>query len=170
MQYFVFLASILLVPLLMNLIDRRIKGTRSVLVKFLSMVVVTSFILLGVYFYGQQILATFRINMKSLTSMKAFFSSRLLMYFIMLILVLFVACKFVFIKLVLKDEYRVETSKAEKAFVLVSVVFDLALVPNIFVNNALFALFVATTLVEIGLVYTKLVFSITLNKNKEVLA
>ena len=170
MQYFVFLASILLVPLLMNLIDRRIKGTRSVLVKFLSMVVVTSFILLGVYFYGQQILATFRINMKSLTSMKAFFSSRLLMYFIMLILVLFVACKFVFIKLVLKDEYRVETSKVEKAFVLVSVVFDLALVPNIFVNNALFALFVATTLVEIGLVYTKLVFSITLNKNKEVLA
>ena len=166
MQYFVFLASLILVPLLMNLIDRRIKGTRSVLVKLFSMVFVTTFILLGVYFWGSQILATFKINMKSLTSMKAFFSSRLLMYFIVLVLVLFVAVKFVFIRLVLKDEYRVETSKIEKAVTLATVVFDLALVPNIFVNNSLFALFVATTIVEIGLVYTKLVFSISFNKNK----
>ena len=170
MQYFVFLASLILVPLVMNLIDRRIKGTASVLMKFLSMVVVTSFILLGVYFYGQQILATFRINMKSLTSMKAFFSSRLLMYFIMLILVLFVACKFVFIKLVLKEEYMVSSSKVEKTLALATVVFDLALVPNIFFNSAFFALFVITTLVEIGLVYVKLVFSISFNRNKEFLA
>ena len=160
MKYFVFFAALIVVPLLMNLIDRRIKGTRSVLVKFLNMVVVTTFILLGIYFYGQQILATFRINMKSLTSMKAFFSSRLLMYVIMLIFVLFVACKFVFVKLVFKNTYR-EESKIEKAFTLATIVFDLALVPNIFVNNSLFALFVATTLVEIGLVYTKLVFSIS---------
>ena len=169
MKYFVFLASLILVPLLMNLIDRRIKGTRSVLVKFLNMVVVTTFILLGVYFWGQQILETFGINMKSLTSMKAFFSSRLLMYFIFLILVLFTACKFIFVTLVFKNTYRT-VSKVEKTFVLATVVFDLALVPNIFVNSALFALFVATTLVEIGLVYVKLVFSIASTRKGEALA
>ena len=160
MQYFVFLATLILIPVLLCLVDRKVKGCRSVLVKLLSMVVVTTFILLGVYFYGQQILATFRINMKSLTSMKAFFSSRLLIYFLFLILVILVSCKFVFTLLVLRSENRIVT-KGEKTFFLAAIVFDLALIPNIFVNNALFALFVATTLIEIGLVYTKLVFSIS---------
>ena len=162
MKYFVFFASLILVPLLLNLIDRRIKGTRSVLLKFLNMVVVTTFILLGVYFWGSQILETFKINMRSLTSMKAFFSSRLLMYFIVLILVLFVTCKFIFVTLVFKDTFRT-TSKVEKTVILASVVFDLALIPNIFVSNTFVALFAATTLIEIGLVYIKLVFSISSN-------
>ena len=169
MRYFVFFASLILVPLFMNLIDRRIKGTRSVLVKFLNMVVVTSFILLGVYFWGQQILETFGINMKSLTSMKAFFSSRLLMYFIFLILVLFTAFKFIFVTLVFKNNYRT-VNKIEKTFILASVVFDLALIPNIFASSALSALFVAITLVEIGLVYIKLVFSIDCREKGEALA
>lgn len=167
MKYIVFFASLIIFPLLMNLIDRRIKGTRSVLFKFLSMVVVTSFILIGVYFYGQQILATFRINTKSLTSMRAFFSSRLLMYFIALILVLFVACKFVFLTLVFKNEYKT-IRKEEKAFLLASLVFDLALIPNIFVNSAFVALFVATNIVEIGLVGIRLVFSIPFKETCEV--
>lgn len=164
MRCIIFFTSLILFPLLMNLIDRRIKGTRSVLFKFLSMVVVTSFILLGVYFYGQQILATFRINMKSLTSMKAFFSSRLLMYFIALILVLFVACKFIYFTFVFKTSFRV-IGKAEKTILLISVVFDLALIPNIFVNSTFVALFVATSIVEIGLVVTRLVFSIPPKEN-----
>ena len=160
MEYFVFIASLVLIPMLFALIDRRIKGCRSVLLRSLNAVIVTSFILLGVYFYGQQILNTFDINMKSLTSMKAFFSSRLLIYFLFLIFVILVACKFVFTILLLKSENRVVTKK-EKAIFLASIVFDLALIPNIFVNSTFFALFVATTLVEIGLVYIKLVFSIS---------
>lgn len=169
MQYFVFLASLILIPMLLTIVDRRVKGCRSVLVKILSMVVVTSFILLGVYFYGQQILATFRINMKSLTSMKAFFSSRLLIYFLAIMFVILVACKFVFTVLILKSENRIVT-KGEKAFVLATIVFDLALIPNIFVNSALFALFAATTIIEIGLVYIKLVFSISSGRKEEALA
>ena len=169
MQYFVFFASLILVPLLMCLIDRTVKGARSVFIKFLSLIIVTGFILFGVYFYGQQILTTFRINMKSLTSMKAFFSSRMLMYFIILILVLFVACKFIFVTVVFKNTFTT-TTKIEKTVILSAVFFDLALIPNIFVNNALVALFAATTLIEIGLVYTKLVFSIAHPEVKEVLA
>ena len=159
MRYLVFFASLFIFPLLMNFIDRRIKGTRSVFMKFMSMVVVTSFILLGVYFYGQQILATFRINTKSLTSMKAFFNSRILLYFIALILILFVACKFVFFTLVFKNEYKT-IRKEEKTFLIASVIFDLALIPNIFVNSAFVVLFVATNILEIGLVGIRLVFSI----------
>ena len=169
MQYFVFFASLILAPLMLCLIDRRIKGARSVFIKFLSMVLVTGFVFLGVYFYGHQILATFKINTKSLTSMKAFVNSRMLMYFIFLILVLFVAFKYIFVTVVFKNTFRT-TTKTEKTITLLTVFFDLALVPNILVNNSLVALFVATSLVEIGLVYIKLVFSITSLQAMEALA
>ena len=169
MQYFVFFASLILAPLMLCLIDRRIKGARSVFMKFLSMVLVTGFVFLGVYFYGHQILATFKINTKSLTSMKAFVNSRMLMYFIILILVLFVAFKYIFVTVVFKNTFRT-TTKTEKTITLLTVFFDLALIPNILVNNSLVALFVATSLIEIGLVYIKLVFSITYQQAKEVLA
>ena len=169
MQYFVFLASILLVPMVLTLIDRRIKGARSVLVKLLSVIAVMSFLFISVYFYGQQILATFKVNVKSFTNIKAFFNSRVLVFLCLLLFVLFIACKFVFTVLVFKSMNRTVT-KVEKTFALVSIVFDLALVPNIFVNNTLFTVFAMVTLVEIGLVYTKLVFSIAQNQRREVLA
>lgn len=169
MQYFVFFVSLIVAPVMLCLIDRRVKGARSVFIKLLSMILVTGFVMFGVYFYGHQILATFRINTKSLTSMKAFVDSRILMYFIVLILILFVAIKVVFITLVFKNMKK-EVTKEEKVFVLATVVFDLALVPNIFVSNTFVALFVATTLIELGLVYLKLVFSIASPQAKEALA
>lgn len=169
MKYFVFIASLILVPLMLCLIDRRIKGCRSIFFKLVNVIVVTSFILLGVYFYGQQILTTFGINMKSLTSMKAFFSSRLLIYFLFLIFVILIACKVIFTFFVFSSGNKTIARK-EKAFFLATIVFDLALIPNIFVNNTLFALFVGATLVEMGLVYVKLVFSIPFIDKREVLA
>ena len=169
MQYLVFFTSLVVAPLMLCLIDRRVKGARSVFVKLLSMILVTGFVMLGVYFYGHQILATFRINTRSLTSMKAFVDSRMLMYFIVLILVLFVAIKTVFIRLVFRS-FEKEVTKEEKIFTLATVVFDLALVPNIFASNTFVALFVATTLIELGLVYSKLVFSIASYRREEILA
>lgn len=169
MKYFVFIASLILLPLMLCLIDRKIKGCRSVFFKLINVIVVTSFILLGVYFYGQQILTTFGINMKSLTSMKAFFSSRLLIYFLFLIFVIFIACKVIFTFFVFSSGNKIIARK-EKAFFLATIVFDLALIPNIFVNSAFFALFGAITLVEMGLVYVKLVFSISYKKKGEALA
>ena len=159
----------LFVPMTLCVIDRRIKGTRSVLTKIVSVITVMAFLYLAVYFYGQQILNTFRINAKSFTSAKAFFSSRILVLIGLLVLVLFIVCKFIFTFLILKN-FNKEVTKTEKAVILTAVFFDLALVPNILVNNALFAVFAALTLVEIRLVYIKLVFSIAPTKSKEVLA
>lgn len=169
MQYFVFFAALLLVPMTLTLIDRRIKGCRSVIFKFLSVITVMSFLFISVYFYGQQILATFKVNVKSFTNIKAFFNSRVLVLLCLLLFVLFIACKFVFTALIFKNMNRT-TTKLEKAVTLVTIFFDLALIPNIFVNNALFTVFMVVTLVEIGLVYTKLVFSIPSFRRKEVLA
>ena len=169
MQYVVLALLYLLVPSTLCLIDRRIKGCRSVFFKIVSMVTVMTFLWLAVYFYGQQILATFRINARSFTSAKAFFSSRILVLLGLLLLALFVVSKFIFIRLVFRNMNKTVT-KTEKALTLVSVFFDLALVPNILVNNSLFVVFAALTLVEIGLVYTKLVFSIAPTKTEEVLA
>lgn len=97
--------------------------------------------------------------------MKGFINSRLLLYFLALILIILVACKFFISVTLFKSEYKV-VSKKEKAIFLATVVFDLALIPNILVSNSLFALFGAITLVE-GLVYTKLVFSIAPLQLKE---
>lgn len=169
MQYFVFFALLVLMPMTLTLIDRRIKGARSVLVKLLSVIAVMSFLFLSVYFYGQQILATFKVNVKSFTNIKAFFNSRILVLFLLLIFVLLVVCKFIFTVLIFKS-FNKTTTKLEKAITLVSVVFDLALIPNILVNNAFFTVFAVITLVELGLVYTKLVFSIPSYQRKEVLA
>ena len=169
MQYFVFLALLVLMPLTLTLIDRRIKGARSVLFKLLSVITVMSFLFLSVYFYGQQILATFKVNVRSFTNIKAFFNSRILVLFLLLIFVLLIACKFVFTVLLFKNFNRPAT-KVEKAVTLVTIVFDLALIPNILVNNAFFTVFAVVTLVELGLVYGKLVFSIPSLERKEVLA
>lgn len=169
MQYFVFFALLVLMPMTLTLIDRRIKGACSVLIKLLSVIAVMSFLFLSIYFYGQQILATFKVNVKSFTNIKAFFNERVLVLVLLLIFVLLIACKFVFIVLLFKSFNRPAT-KLEKTITLVSVVFDLALVPNILVNNAFFTVFAVITLVELGLVCTKLVFSIPSLERKEVLA
>ena len=160
---------IVLVPSMLCLIDRRIKGCRSVVVKIINVLVVTGFVLFGVYFFGQQILATFRINIKSFTSMKAFFSSRILVWLLLLIFVLLIALKFVFTVVLFKTT-NIKTTKLEKTVILLAVFFDLALVPNILTSATAFAVFGVFTLVELGLVYTKLVFSIFNKKEIEVLA
>ena len=169
MQYFVLVASLVFMPLLLCMIDRRIKGCRSVLVKMLNVLVVMGFLFLAVYFYGQQILATFKVNVRSFTNIKAFFNSRILVLLCLLLFVLFIVCKFVFTAFIFKNINKTAT-KLEKSVALIAIFFDLALIPNILVNNALFTLFVVTTLIELGLVYIKLVFSIPSIRRKEVLA
>ena len=169
MEYVLLALALIFIPMTLCIIDRRIKGTRSVLVKIVSMITVMAFLYLAVYFYGQQILNTFRINAKSFTSAKAFFSSRILVLLGLMILYLFIVCKFVFIRLVFQNIKKTVTN-IEKVGALIAVFFDLMLVPNIFVNNSLFAVLTTLSLVEIGLVYVKLVFSIPSNEVKEVLA
>ena len=169
MQYFVFFAALILVPMTLTLVDRRIKGCRSVLYKLFNVFVVMSFLFLAIYFYGQQILETFKVNVKSFTNIKAFFNSRILVWLGLLLLVLFIACKFIFIFLIFKSMHRTST-KVEKSVALAAVFFDLVLIPNILVNNAFFTVFMVITLVELGLVCGKLVFSIRPNERKEVLA
>ena len=58
----------------------------------------------------------------------------------------------------------------EKTVTLVTIFFDLALVPNILVNNSLINVFMLVTLRELGLVYTKLVFSISYKEKGAALA
>ena len=169
MQYVVLAILYLLVPTTLTLIDRRIKGCRSVLYKIVSLITVMTFLYVTVYFYGQQILSTFRINAKSFTSAKAFFSSRMLVLLGLMILALFIISKYIFTVIIFKNLNRTVT-KTEKTIALLTVFFELALVPNIFVNNSFFAVFAILVLVEIGLVYSKLVFSITSTQGKEVLA
>ena len=169
MQYVVLALLYLLVPMIFTLVDRRIKGCRSVLYKIVSVIAIMTALYLAVYFYGRQILSTFRINIKSFTSIKAFFSSRILVWIGLLIFFILVVFKFVFLRISFKEMKRTLTS-SEKVFTLVTIFFDLVLIPDIFTNNSFFAVFALLSVVEIGLVYLKLVFSINLANRKEVLA
>ena len=168
-NFLILLAFTIVLPALFNLIDRRIKGCHSLLGKIVSAITVTAFLYLMVYFYGQSIVSIFRVNIKSFTNMKAFFTGRMLVIIALLIFVLFIAFKCFFISIAFRNMKKTFTS-AEKILTITMVVFDLALVPNIFINSALLSVFAILTALELGLVYIKLVFSNTYVKGKEVLA
>ena len=162
MQYLVFFLSVLIIPALLCIIDRRIKGCRSVVFKILSVITVTTFVFLMVYFQGRIVLTTYRVNLKSFTNLKAFFSSKMLVLLFLMIMTLFVVAKFVFIRKVLFHIFRTPERKLVKVIAPATLVFDLALIPNVIFFSDSFAIFAILTAIELGLVCGKLVFSISL--------
>jgi len=165
MQYIVLVLSVLFIPALLCVIDRRIKGCRSVVFKIFSVITVVSFVLLTVYFYGRIVLVTSRVNVKSFTNLKAFFSSKMLVLIFLMLVALFVVAKFVFITVIFKISHT-PARKFEKSVALLTLVFDLVLIPNILVFSNSFAIFAILTAVELGLVCIRLVFSIGQNKEE----
>lgn len=87
------------------IVDRHIKGTRSVVIKAISAVLVGSFIIGFIYIYGQSFLTTFGVNTKSFTNIKAFVARQL---FRMLVLVL------LFLAIVVRITTHVTLKKEEK--------------------------------------------------------
>ena len=128
MSILIFIAICLTVFGLLLFIDKRVKGNFSVIVKAASLVTITALLVLFVLWYGQSVLETIQIDIKSFTNLKQFFNSRILgMLAILIYLLLFLKIFFVVFRFVTKRTF----AREEKAILLASIVFDIAVVPCI---------------------------------------
>lgn len=151
---------------LLFFIDTKVKGNFSVLTKVLSVASIAVLLGLFVLWYGQTIFETMQVDIKSLTNLKSFFNSRILgMLAIIVYLILFLKTFYYIFRFIEKRTY----AREEKAVILLSIVFDIAVIPNIVLagGTSLFFIIPAViSVVETGLALTKkLVFSF--NKNEE---
>lgn len=152
-------------------IDIKVKSGRSILTKIISIIFVGAFLFGLVYFYGETILDLLHVDVKSFTNLKDFFSSRILGALAFIIFYMFVLLKafHVTFKFIQNRTF----TRGEKAFTLMCVVFDIAVVPCIVLAGS-FSVVLAVipailSLIEIGLVSAKeLGFSFIFNRKSEV--
>lgn len=153
-------------------IDTKIKGNFSIVLKVLSLVFVGLFIAVFVLFYGQAIFETVQVDFKSLTNLKSFFSSRIVGVIAIVLIYLFVFLKMFFVTFTFITKRTF--NREEKAVDLISIVFDIAVVPCIVLATGASLVLVVPAIISVigtGLALTKkLVFSISYGANKEVLA
>lgn len=172
MKWLLLILSTIVLYEILILVDKKIKGTGSIIKKVGSVLFFVTLLLGIVYFYGQTILDTFSVDAKSFTNIKAFFSSRIIGALAVVLLFLFVFFKTFYIKIAFKNNGK-SITKEEKAVALVAVFFDIAVIPNIALFssfNVLFVVLAIISMVETGLALHELVFSISFNKIKGVLA
>lgn len=150
-------------------IDRKIKGSKSIIAKVFYLGFFTLLIAGSVYFYGATFLESFHVDVRSFTKIKEFFSSRIVAILLMLLMIFFVFIKTIHLVISFRSHKMVPATKKETALVLLSVVFDIAVIPNI-LNNVFGAVLASISLLGTGLACIKLVFSFDFSKNKEVLA
>lgn len=156
-------ASIVILLGLLLVIDSKIKGNKSIIVKISSFVILTFFLAAVIYFYGQSFLESFNINVKSLTNIKSFFSSRIVGLLAILLLCLFVFIKTIYVIIMSFNHKRV-SERGEKVVFLIAVFFDIAVIPNIVIAGSFNILLVVPaiiSIVETGLSLSKVVFSIS---------
>lgn len=150
-------------------IDRKIKGSKSVLVKIFYLAFFTLLVAGSVYFYGVTFLESFHVDVRSFTKIKEFFSSRIVAILLVLLMVLFVLFKTIRLVISFKTDSMVPVTKKETAIVLLSVVFDITVIPNI-LTSVFGAVLATISVLMTGLVSIRLALSFSFSRNKEVLA
>ena len=157
---------------LLLLIDRKVRGNFSIVIKVLSLLFIGVLIAAFVLFYGQAIFETVQVDFKSFTNLKNFFSSRILGVLAIVLIYLFVFLKMFFVTFTFITKQSFD--REETAVDLISIVFDIAVVPCIVLVTGASLVLVVPAIISIigtGLALTKkLVFSISYRANKEVLA
>lgn len=169
MEYMLILLAALLGLSVLQLIDHKIKGNKSIVRKVFSLLFISILVVGCIFLYGETILKTFNVNMRSFTNVKGFFSSRIIAILALFLLFAFVVLKIIRLFVNYKvDEVR-EDNKKETAVILLSVCFDIAVIPNIIsLNSVIFVVLGIISIVGTGLTIAKLVLSF-INK-KEVIA
>ena len=150
-------------------IDHKIKGSKSIIVKFFYLAFFTFLIVSSIYFYGETFFRLFNVDLRSFTKIKEFFILRIAAVIVVLLLFLITIVKMISFTLSFRDENRVFKCKKDKLFFLLAIVFDIAVIPNI-LNNVFGVVLATISFVGIGLACIKLVFSYFICYKKEVLA
>ena len=157
---------------LLLFVDRKVRGNFNIIVKVLSVLFIGVLIGSFVLFYGQTIFETVQVDFKSLTNLKNFFSSRIFGVLAIILIYLFVFLKMFFVTFNFITKHSLD--REETAVDLISIVFDIAVVPCIVLATGASLVLVVPAIISLlltGLALTKkLVFSISYGANKEVLA
>lgn len=119
----------LCILMILRLIDKKIKGPKSIICKIFSVIIVSTLLVGFIYLNGYAILSTFSVNLKSFTNTKGFFVKQLIVIFMLMILLLVVIFKITHIVLIDKKEGVKNTRQDEKCSD--NVVFDINVIPNI---------------------------------------
>lgn len=163
-QLLVFVISICIFAILL-IVDNKIKGNFSIILKVLSLVFVGTLLFAFVFLYGETFFRAYQVNIKSFTNVKGFLSSKVFGIIVLLLICLFAFLKTFYItfRFITKKSFN----RVEKAVVLASIIFDVIVIPNIFSfegTSVLFVCLATLSLFEIGLTLTGLVFSIAKTK------
>ncbi len=150
---------------LLLFVDRKVRGNFSIIIKVLSLLFIGVLIAGFVLFYGQAIFETVQVDIKSFTNLKNFFSSRILGVFAIILIYLFIFLKMFFVTFTFITKQSFD--KEETAVDLISIVFDIAVVPCIISASGASLILVVPAIISLlvtGLaLIKKLVFSF--NKN-----
>ncbi len=150
-------------------IDRKVRGNFSIIVKVLSVMFVGIFIGAFVLFYGQAIFEAAQVDFKSFTDLKTFFSSRIFGILAIVLIYLFVFLKMFFVTFSFLTKRTL--NREETAVDLISIVFDIAVVPCIVLSIGASLVLVVPAIISVigtGLALSKkLVFSFIKEDIKE---
>ena len=154
---------------LLLFVDRKIRGNFSVVIKVLSVLFIGVLVGAFVLFYGQTIFEAAQVDFKSFTNLRTFFSSRIFGVLAIVLIYLFVFLKMFFVTFSFLTKQTLD--REETAVDLISIVFDIAVVPCIVLSTGASLVLVVPAIISVigtGLALTKkLVFSINYKENKE---
>ena len=125
------LLVILAVEMILLLVDSKIKGDRSVVVKTISAILVGAFIIGFIYIYGQSILTTLGVDTKSFTNIKAFIARQLFKMLVLALLFLIIVFTLKAIVRIKETGHSVEKCIIHDEECKDSVFFDENEIPNI---------------------------------------
>lgn len=166
------LLTSLVVIALLFLIDRKIKSGKNILSKIGSAFFIGIFLFTFLALYGQTVLQLFNVDIKSFTNLKNFFSSRILTVLLVVLAALFLFFRTLYFVIDFMSEVKPEEHQKTIRRRIESIVFDIAVIPNIVIlgtKNSIFMVAGIILIVETGLALLKLVFSIFNKANKEVM-
>lgn len=151
---------------LMLFIDNKVKSNKSIIVKIGSLILFAAMILGYAFIYERVGLSlNFSIESKFLDRFSELFNSRIITVVYALLIWIFAFLKVTFVTLHFSISRVFKHN--EKAVKIVSIVFDIAVIPNIILfagNTVIFVATIGYLVIEMGLACYKLVFSIR-NKN-----
>lgn len=154
---------------LLLLIDRKVRGNFSIIIKVFSVLFIGVLIGGVVLFYGQAIFEAAKVDLKSFTNIRSFFSSRIVGFLAILLIYVFIFLKMFFVTFSFLTKQSLD--KEETAVALISIVFDIAVVPCIVLSTGASLVLVVPAIISVigtGLALTKkLVFSFNKEDIKE---
>lgn len=167
MNIFLILIGSIIAYGLLVFVSFKIKGNQSLFVRVGTGIFLFGFLACLIWFYGTTIFQSIQLDFSSLSSVKGFVGSRVLGIVAIVLAWLFVFFKVFYV--VIKFSSPIKTVRKELTFVIPFVVFDIAVVPCIFLLGTTGIVLGILSIFTTGLACTKLVFCVFNNKKSEVI-